>query len=66
MECADAFSLATSAAARDEFGQSIVTNLDDVFIEKNVAWLEIAVNDAMIVQICDPGGNAVEPPLNFL
>ena len=48
---ADALGLAAAAAGRDELGQAVVADLDDAVLEEDVARLQVAVDDAVVVQV---------------
>ena len=58
---ADAFGLSAAAAAGDELRQTVVADLDHAFVAEDVARLQVAVDDAVVVQIGHAGGDAVDP-----
>ena len=58
---ADALGLAAAAAGGDELREAVVADLDQAFVAKDVAGLQVAMDDAMIVQIRHARRNAVEP-----
>ena len=58
---ADALGLATAAAAGNKLRQSIVADLDGAFVEKDIRRLQVAVDDAVVVQIGHAGSDAREP-----
>ena len=47
------------------FDKPVVADFDDPLVDENVARLQIAVHDAVIVQIGHAGGNAVNPGQGF-
>ena len=61
MHGADALGMSAAAAARDELRQAVVAHLDDAFVAEDVARLQVAVDDAVVVQIGHAGGDAAEP-----
>ncbi len=58
---ADALGLSAAAAARDELRQAVVADLDDAFVAEDIARLQVAVDDAAVVQIGHAGADAVDP-----
>src|SRR5262249_1922284 len=58
---ADAAGLAAAAAGRDELGQAVVADLDRPVLDEEVARLEVAVNDALLVQVGDALADAAQP-----
>src|SRR5690348_946534 len=58
---ADTLGLPAAAAGRDEFRQAIIADLDNALVAKNVAWLEITVNDAVVVQVGHTGRDTLKP-----
>ena len=45
----------------DRLGQAVIADLDRAVFEEDVARLQIAVDDAVIVQVGDGAGQAEEP-----
>ncbi len=62
---ADALGLPAAAAAGDEFREAVIAELDNPFVAKHVARLEVAVDDAVAVQVRHPGRDAAEPIQGF-
>ena len=60
---ADALGLAAAAAAGDEFGEAVVADLDRAFVDEDVGGLQVAVDDAVVVEVGDGRGDAGEPLL---
>ena len=58
---ADALGLPAPPAARNEFRQPIVADLDHAFVDEDIARLQIAMDDAVVVQIADAGADALHP-----
>ena len=48
-------------AGSDQLGQAVVADLDDALFHEKVGRLEVAVHDAMIVQIGDSLDEPLEP-----
>ena len=63
---ADAFGLAAAAAAGDELGEAVVADLDDAVVGEDVARLQVAVDDAVVVQVGDAGAHAAHPRQHLL
>ena len=61
VESAHAFRLAAAAAARDVFRETVVTDLDHALIGEDIAGLEVAVDDAVILEVADTVGNSAKP-----
>ena len=58
---ADALRVPAATAARDELREAVVAQLHHAFIAEDIARLQVAVNDAVVVQIGHAGGDALEP-----
>ena len=63
MDRADALRLRGPLAAADELAQAVVADLDDAVLQEDVARLEVAVDDAVVVQVADGLGQGQEPLL---
>ena len=61
MDGADALRLCRALAAADRLAQAVVADLDHAVFEEDVGRLEVAVDDAVIVQVGDGAGQAEEP-----
>ena len=66
MHGADAFGVSTAAAARDELREAVIADLDHAVVGKDVRRLQIAMHDAVIVQISHGLANAVHPSQRFI
>ena len=55
MHGADALGLAAATAAGDEFREAVVADFHSAFVGEDIAWLQVAVNDAVVVQVGNAG-----------
>ena len=58
---ADALGMPAAAAARDELRQPVVAHLHHALVAEDVARLQVAMNDAAVVQIGHAGADAANP-----
>ena len=63
---ADAFRVPAATAARDELRKAVVAHLHDAFVAEDIARLQVAVDDAVVVQIGHAGRDAMEPDQGLL
>ena len=49
--------VAAAMAGGDYLAQAVVADLDEAFFVEHVVWLQIAVDDATVVQVGQPLGN---------
>ena len=58
---ADALGVLAALAGGDQLGQAVVADLDDALFHEQVGRLEVAVHDAVVVQVGHPLDQALEP-----
>ena len=58
---AHAAGLPAATAARNEFRQAVIADFDDALIDKNVSRLQVAMHNAVVVQVGHAGRYAVNP-----
>ncbi len=60
MHRADSYSLPAVLARADGFAQPVITNLDDAVLVKDVARLQVTMDDAAVVEILQALGDLAE------
>ena len=63
---ADALGLAAATTRRDELRQAVVADLDGAVLDEDVAGLQVAMDDAALMEVADSGADAVQPVERFL
>src|SRR5262249_42617927 len=58
--------LSATAAGGDELRQAVVADLDGIALKKRVARLQVAVDDAVVVQVADSRAEALQPGEHFV
>src|SRR5437868_12732909 len=61
MNRADTLGLLQVLTAPDGLAQAVIANFDKAVFQKDVAGLEIAVDDAVVVKMMDRRGESLEP-----
>ena len=58
---ADALGVSAAAAAGDKLRQPVVADLDDALVGEDVARLQVAMDDAVVVEVGHAGADAADP-----
>src|SRR5262245_5373072 len=64
MHGADAASLRRAMARTHALAQAVIADLEQALLEKDIGWLQIAMDDAVIMQIPDRSSERREPRLD--